>query len=220
MPRYEVRIQAVGEVDVFTVCADSPDVAARTASEWLDYTNRTGGPGKARLIEGECLAGDLGVPGPGLEGVRGNHGVNHRRFASDGTGLPTRYRDAEGHPIPDMYLRAQQLGWSHPVAGYYLGEIPMFRSNPYWRLQLLPPIAGSHFGRSEALDELVVRAPDLNDSLQHVWRGPTPVDLFVIRDLAAVEKATWPTASMPKGAVELVGRGEAAANPEFRPEHR
>jgi hypothetical protein len=120
--------------------------------------------------------------------------------------------------MPDMYLRAPQLGWSHPVAGYFLGEIPMFRSNPYWRLQLLPPIAGSHFRRSEALDELVVRAPDLNDSLQHVWRGPTAVDLYVIRDLAAVQKATWPSASMPNGAVEFVGRGEAAANPEFRPE--
>ena len=220
MPRYEVRIQAGDGVDVFIVCADSAELAAESASSWLDYTNRTGGPAEASLLEGGCLPGDLGVPGPGLEGIRGNQGINHRRFAPDGTGLPTLYRDAEGHPIPDMYLRAPALGWVHPVAGYYLGEIPMFRSNPYWRLQLLPPVSGNYFRRTEALNELVVRAPDLKDSLQHVWRGPTVVDLFVIRDLEAVKKATWPTASMPSGAVELVGRGEAAANPEFRPEHR
>jgi hypothetical protein len=98
------------------------------------------------------------------------------------------------------HAREYGPGWSHPVAGYYFGEIPMFRSNPYWRLQLFPPVAGSYFRRTETLDELVVRAPDLKDSLQHVWRGPTAVDLFVIRDLAAVKKATWPTASMPNGA--------------------
>ena len=220
MPRYEVRIRGGGGVDVITVCAESAQLAAQSATSWLDFTNRTGGPGEASPLEGECLPGDLGVPGPGLEGIRSNSGVNHRRFADDGTGVATRYRDAQGRPITDMYLRAPQLGWTHPVAGYYLGEIPMFRSNPYWRLQLLPPLSGQYFRQTEALDELVVRAPDLNDSLQHVWRGPTPVDLYVIRDLVAVKKATWPTASMPRGAVELVGRGEAAANPEFHPEDR
>jgi hypothetical protein len=119
-----------------------------------------------------------------------------------------------------MFLRAPQLGWFHPLAGYFLGQIPVFRSNPYWHLQLLPPLEGRYLHRTDDLDELVVRAPDLNDMLEHVWRGPTPVDLFVIRDLPAVKKATWPTASMPSGAVELFGRGEAAANPEFRPEDR
>jgi hypothetical protein len=220
VPRYEVRIQVGDGVDVFTVCADSPDLAAQTATHWLEYTHRTGRPGDAELIDGECLPGDLGVPGPGLEGIRGQQGVNHRRFAADGSGLATLYRDSQGRPVPDMYLRAAQLGWIHPIAGYFLGQIPIFRSNPYWHLQLLPSLPGSCLGQTETLDELVVRAPDLKDSLQHVWRGPTPVDLYVIRDLAAVKKAAWPTASMPRGAVELVGRGEAAANPEFRPEQR
>lgn len=67
MPRYEVRIQGGGGVDVFTVCAESPELAAESASSWLDYTNRTGGPAEASPLEGGCLAGDLGYPVRGLK---------------------------------------------------------------------------------------------------------------------------------------------------------
>lgn len=67
-------------MDVITVCAESAQLAAQSASGWLDATNRTGGAGEAGPIDGECLPGDLGFPGPGLEGILSNQGINHRRF--------------------------------------------------------------------------------------------------------------------------------------------
>ena len=62
MPRYEVRIQGGGGVDVITVCADSPEMAAESASSWLDHTNRTGGRSEASPIEGGCLPATWGYP--------------------------------------------------------------------------------------------------------------------------------------------------------------